>query len=330
MPHSDYYYSTAAFDSIAVTALGTARQMEYSGITPWPEMSAIAQELWLANGHVEQPKLDDPRVNAPGIEVRYRLASKLIENEVEMARQTGPEVGGQVLEVASGISPRGLLMTQADPALTYVELDLPIMTRLKRMIIAKLIHAGGAGAQAEKHHIVSGSALGRIAMEEAASHLNPDESVTITSEGLLHYLNHDEKFILASRIGALLRKFGGVWYTDMPHWQGISKQNRTMARTTTRQTGRSVPGNRFNDLDDISYFFSDPALGLEVKGAFSYVEPTLIDSLQSPHHPDIMVPRDEVVRVNRPWYKYAIGLKDQHWEPNPAYPPTLTLASPKE
>jgi hypothetical protein len=325
MSRPDYYHSTAAFDDIAVTALGTARQMEFSGITPWPEMSAIAQELWLTAGHAGQPALDNPQVNAPGIEVRYRLASRLIENEVDMARQADPNVGGQVLEVASGISPRGLLMTQTDPTLTYVELDLPIMTQLKRMIIDKLTESGTVGAASEKHHIVSGSALGRLAMEEASGYLNPDEPVTVTSEGLLHYLNHDEKFILASRIGTLLRRFGGIWYTDMPHWEGISKINRMMARTTTKQTGRNIPDNRFDNLEDIRYFFSDPALGLEVKGLFSYVEPTLVDSLTSPRHPDIMVPRDEVERANRPWFKYAIGLKGERWELNTAYPPTLLL-----
>lgn len=110
------------FDDIAVTAINNAMLMEYSGILLFKEISESSQTIWAAGNHYAQPNSIQPKVNAPGIEVRYRLGNLLTKG------------ASQVLDIAAGLTPRGLTMTTENQNCTYVELDLPIIIKMKKRI----------------------------------------------------------------------------------------------------------------------------------------------------------------------------------------------------
>ncbi|HEV7454938.1 MAG TPA: class I SAM-dependent methyltransferase [Candidatus Saccharimonadales bacterium] len=291
---------TTEYDKISVTAINNAKLMTRTGIPLYEEIAETAEELWAAGEHDVQPQLIQPNVNAPGIEVRYRLGNELTAD------------AAQVFDIAAGLTPRGLTMTTNNPDLTYVEFDLPVMTDLKTRVVETLEDRQLA-VKSDNLHLEAGNATDAASMVEAARHLDPDQPVTITSEGLLHYLSHDEKAAVAQGIGALLTRHGGVWYTDMPVQEGIAGRGSAMASTTTRQTGRSIADNRFANEAEAREFFAGQ--GLEVKQLHSYVEPGLVDSLTSPAI--VGVTREEVVAANRPWSMWAIGLPEPDDEPRP-------------
>lgn len=284
-------FGVPSHDKIAVTALNNVRTMTYTGIWPYREISIAAHELWAADGHTEQSELIEPRVFGPGMEARYRLGSMLAQGST------------QVLEVGSGLAPRGLVMTSDNPDITYVELDLPVMATLKRRVLRRLVSQGVIETLSPSLHIEPGNVLDVQTVLDAAEHFNPDRPVTMFSEGLVHYLPHTEKAVMAHSMGTLLRKYGGVWYTDLPIQQGIEERDTHMVHTTAQQTGRNVEANRFADVADARVFFADN--GLQMQGVHSFVQPSLLDSLTLPHA--LGVSREEVIAVNTPLALYAFS-----------------------
>jgi O-methyltransferase involved in polyketide biosynthesis len=265
--------------------------MRYSGIPLCEAIGDVAQELWAADQHTHQPLLIEPRVNAPGIELRYRMGTHLT---------TG---AAQVLDIASGLTPRGLHLTPEDPDLTYVEFDLPLMIDLKTRVIAELTHRQLA-YQPANLHLEAGNALETTSLQRvAAYHFDAAQPTIVTTEGLLHYLTHPQKAQLARGIGSILLAHpDSVWYTDMPVQQGVAQQNSPLARTTSARTGRNVPANRFATPEEAMSFFDDS--GLTVVARHSYVTPWLVDALISPAV--VGLSRDELIRLNRPWSMYEI------------------------
>jgi O-methyltransferase involved in polyketide biosynthesis len=283
--------SLPSHDRIAVTAINNAKLMVHTGIPLYREIAETAQRLWEAGGHEVQPAEIQPAVNAPGIEVRYRLGNQLTQDSP------------QVLDVAAGLTPRGLTMTTENPDKVYVEMDLPVMAQLKTEVIADLERQGLA-SKPDNLHIEPGNALDTDSMLNAARHFDSAKPVTVTSEGLLHYLPHSEKAVMAENVRTVLERHGpgSTWYTDMPVQQGITGQDSAMARTTSQQTGRSIAANRFATPEEAKTFFA--AHGLEVKRLYPYSDPALINSLTSPAA--VGTTLEQVTAENRPWSMYAM------------------------
>ena len=69
---------------------------------------------------------------APMMEARYKsLCQAVLRSKVK-----------QVVEFASGLSLRGLAMTQSHPELTYLETDLPDLNREKMSLLRQVLQQG--------------------------------------------------------------------------------------------------------------------------------------------------------------------------------------------
>lgn len=108
---------------------------------------------------------------------------------------------GQVIEVAAGMSGRGLRFAHRyGDRLLYVEADLPAMAERKRRALARL------DALSERHRVEDVDALrdgGSRSLSELVRRLDHDRGLAIITEGLLGYLEF-------SAVGALWRRFAGV------------------------------------------------------------------------------------------------------------------------
>lgn len=102
----------------------------------------------------------------------------------------------QVLELAAGLSPRGAATT-ADPAIRYVELDLPAMIAEKRRLLARTPH--GRDVLARPNLVL---AAADVATADLAAHLAPGP-VCVIAEGLVMYLSAAEQRALWARIASL-------------------------------------------------------------------------------------------------------------------------------
>lgn len=122
---------------------------------------------------------------------------------------------GQVVEIAAGLSPRGLRFATAYAGrLTYVEADLPAMAQQKRHALAALETPLPAG-----HRVVDIDALvtdGPLSLEALFAELDPTVGTAVITEGLLNYLPAEAVTGLWARLASGLRRFpSGVYLSDL-------------------------------------------------------------------------------------------------------------------
>lgn len=127
----------------------------------------------------------------------------------------------QVIEIAAGLSGRGIRMMQRyGDRLTYVETDLPHMAALKRRLLTE------AGLISERHRVVEINALvdeGPHSLTEVARTLDPKLGTAIITEGLMNYLDQDSAKGVWRRIARNLHGFPqGLYLADVY----LTSQNR--------------------------------------------------------------------------------------------------------
>lgn len=208
----------------------------------------------------------------PLFEARYKLTSRLL----------GQSGITQVFEIASGLSPRGLEVT-VDPAIQYVEFDQPGVVRQKKLIVDVI--TAGEGRSRENLRLTTGNALETHEVLAAASQFDGAKPIAVVNEGLLRYLSHDEKAIVASNVHTVLEMFGGVWIT--PDVDLKVKQDENAAATHAQNnrirqlTGVNVEGNLFDSVDDAQVFFEASGFSVErhsfIEVADELVSPQLLD-----------------------------------------------------
>jgi O-methyltransferase involved in polyketide biosynthesis len=287
---------TTQYDGVIPTGWLTAYGRTFTDI-PYSQEMFGALEAIRANGDsAETLEIMKDTNLAPQFEARHLMLNKHIA-------ATGIK---QVLEVAAGLSTRGLELT-ADPDFTYVEVDLPGMVADKKKIVGDL-QAAGKVPERPNLFIEAGSATDEADLRAAAEHFKAAKPIVIANEGLLRYLSMEAKRQYADSVKTLLRKFGGAWVTsDISLPSIIYKEDDIMAerrKKISAITGINVANNLFKDEDDAKQFFDD--LGFSVEShSFSEV----LDELTSPAR--LSMPRDYVDAINASPVVFIMRLKHE-------------------
>jgi O-methyltransferase involved in polyketide biosynthesis len=194
---------------------------------------------------------------APFWEARYKVTNRILaENNMT-----------QVLEIAAGLSPRGLAMTR-NPDVVYVVTDLPEMLEVEETI-AEIIIAKSNGHRSNLH-FQAASALDMESLSKAATAFKFDRPLAIITEGLFPYFNRREQGVLAGNIHEVLGKYGGLWIVSDVHnrgyWQEISQLDdkfRKRLSAISSSTGSNIENNVFADKDDMEQFFGKAGFRVE-------------------------------------------------------------------
>lgn len=242
----------ADFNSIIPTAFLTAYPRTFTDIPYSTDIFDALTGIKLAEG----VNFGDDILSkdlAPGLEARYKMIDKILD-----------ELGvSQILELASGLSPRGIMMTQKDPTLRYVELDLPDMARLKHKVLKRCeINLP------DNFHISGGSILDENSIENAISYFNPRQPIAIISEGILGYLSFEEKSALAQHIHNTIKRFGGYWVSnDAPASNGPNCVQRIAKETSKPKlvSTRNFSKDLFDDLSHFKRFFEEHGFVVHVR-----------------------------------------------------------------
>jgi O-methyltransferase involved in polyketide biosynthesis len=151
-----------------------------------------------------------------------------------------------------------------NPAVTFVESDLPAMVQKKQQLVQQLI------GNRSNLHLLPINATSRPNPLLQISHFNSTVPVTILCEGLLMYLTFPEKQQICVNVREMLQTHGGVWITpDFTTKMGagqmrqqdlaLSKVNQKIASST----GRSFTECEFEDLDHAREFISKQGFRIE-------------------------------------------------------------------
>jgi O-methyltransferase involved in polyketide biosynthesis len=140
------------------------------------------------------------------MEARYKGGEAALTKELTKSPQA------QVVELAAGFSLHGLTLAQKFPTCHYYDTDysLDFVSTKQKIITKELLKQP-----------LSNLHFGRInALEfdqtQTELHLDKDRPLIIYCEGLMSYLDDNEKHILAKNIKSLLQTYGGAWITPDP------------------------------------------------------------------------------------------------------------------
>ncbi|HXG27494.1 MAG TPA: class I SAM-dependent methyltransferase [Nevskiales bacterium] len=139
---------------------------------------------------------------------RHTAIDALLARAIDDGRVT------QVIEIAAGLSGRGVRMTQKyGERLTYLETDLPQMAALKRKLLAD------AGLLGPRHQVLTLDALadgGPDSLAQVAGRLDPKQGLAIITEGLMNYLDPVAAQGVWARIARTLAGFPqGLYLADV-------------------------------------------------------------------------------------------------------------------
>lgn len=152
-------------------------------------------------------------IGGPTLEDTLLARHRLIDERLDSAIAAGRI--GQVVEIAAGLSPRGLRVSErhGDAGVTYLEGDLPAMAARKRALLAR---AGGAAT----HRVVELDALAETGPRSLTAicreHLDPARGTAIVVEGLYSYFDRDAVSAMWQRAAAALAAFPhGLFLCDL-------------------------------------------------------------------------------------------------------------------
>lgn len=135
----------------------------------------------------------------------------LIDQQVRHAIQ---QYGvNQILEIACGLSPRGVRLRRENPALHYVEADLPGMAARKHRLLS------ASNTLSDKHQVVPLNIFAEHGIEAlenvVARCFDRRQPLLVITEGLVNYFSLDSMTPFWARLQTLLASFpAGIYLTD--------------------------------------------------------------------------------------------------------------------
>lgn len=177
--------------NLAVTALYTAQTWEWAGfdaadLLTGPRTRAAFRWTNVLHNLARRFRPDAP-VLSSSLAQRHQCIDALVE-------QAGNPV---VLEIAAGLSPRGVSMS-ADPALSYIEVDLPVVADFKRKRLGQ--SEAGAAALRRDNYTLLGGDVRTLDLHELVG----ERAVTVVIEGLFMYFEPEEQRVLWARLHDLV------------------------------------------------------------------------------------------------------------------------------
>ncbi len=196
---------------------------------------------------------------APVFEARYKGTDQAIHDYLQKTNIH------QIVELASGLSPQGMIYTERYPNLTYIETDLQDMIGVKKTLVSKILPASNSRLYFEVANSLESEELNRVMSKLDQS------PVLIFNIGFLSYLGAEEKEILCKNIHSVLSRFGGVWITPDPamHNERRKEMNKDvpaqkrLENKIVQTTGQNYDTNSFANEAETDTFFK--AQGFEIE-----------------------------------------------------------------
>lgn len=250
--------NTTRFDRISLTARLAAYMRQYSDIPYARDIAELlhARESFGQLLSEHQMTSEDLIWYAPIFEVRYKSITDTV-------RASGLK---QVLELASGLSFRGLGLTQ-DPDVRYIETDLEGLTAEKSQLISILRDRYQLPDFGNLHFVAANATLPGD-LQVAAQGFDPGRPIAVVNEGFFPYLSASEMTSVVINIRDLLTEYGGVWITPdfaiKEDVQNVSEQQKQFRRIVAAATDQTMYNNAFDDESQVRTFLQDHGLYVEV------------------------------------------------------------------
>ena len=195
--------------AISPTALYTGTVWRRHGLSHPAFTSLTGTAMWMG---LLVPRRAAELLGGPHLDDMLLARHHAIDTLLEQAIDTG-EVS-QVVELAAGLSPRGWrFASRYGSDLTYVETDLPGMTRRKQDVLER---AALLGPGHRVRVLDAFAPSGPNSLAALADELDPDRGTAVITEGLINYFPMPDVITLWDAIATTLHRFPrGVYLSDL-------------------------------------------------------------------------------------------------------------------
>lgn len=195
--------------AISPTALYTGTVWRRHGLSHPAFATFAGTALWTG---LVGPRRAASLLGAPDLDALLLARHHAIDTLLARAIDAGEIT--QVVEIAAGLSPRGWRFTSRYGSdLTYVETDLPGMTRRKEELLtrAELMSPGHRVRVLDAFEPTGPHSLGALADE-----LDPGRGTAVITEGLINYFPLSDVLSLWRSLGSVLHRFPrGLYLSDL-------------------------------------------------------------------------------------------------------------------
>jgi O-methyltransferase involved in polyketide biosynthesis len=202
-----------------------------------------------------EPETEQPELTEEEKRYYYRQLIHFENRYVTVDRLLQKVSAPNYVEISSGFSFRGLNLC-LEQHVNFADTDLPGITETKAGLTQTLI-ADHELTLKGKLEVVSLNVLDEKAFYNLISRFPPGP-VIILNEGLLVYLNMDEKCRLRDIIGRILKKRGGYWITGDIYIKTAEGSPRHLNEQSEKfHRDHQIYENRFESYAEAEKFFAD-------------------------------------------------------------------------
>lgn len=204
-----------------------------------------------------------------------------------------------ILELSSGYSLRGLDMC-AKEAVHYIDTDLPEVIAVKQQMMQQLKLGGGLKGRLE---LLPLNALDTQTFISIADQF-AEGPVTIVNEGLLMYLNMEEKKQLCKIIHDLLKKRGGYWITADIYAKLAPEIRDAMPKSSSEAAFHEqhrIEENKFDSYEAAEAFFNEQGFELVKKASVNVRTLSVIPHLLKVLPPEARDGKSEPPKIQETW-----------------------------
>ena len=211
--------------------------------TSLPFARQAAQLVWGTSAVEEAERETVATPGAVGRRFHFEQRARSIDAAIESLGST------RILEVAAGLSFRGLDLAARRADVIYLDTDLPPMAATKADLVRRLHPEPLPGTLL----VNPLNALDPEAFR-ASVDLLPSGTIAVVQEGLLMYLDDAEKAALAGNVRAALLARGGAWVTADVYVRSALQPQRD-ERTARFLQEHRVEEKKFADFAAATAFF---------------------------------------------------------------------------
>jgi O-methyltransferase involved in polyketide biosynthesis len=174
------------------------------------------------------------------------------------------------MELSSGYSFRSLDYTR-QKGVHYIDTDLPEVIAVKKEFLAKLVKEDSFGDG--KLELLPLNAQDENAFRKIVGHF-PQGEITIVNEGLMGYLNQQEKEQLCSIIHGILKERGGYWITADIHLKNFESKPGLQYSDEVRKFNeqQQTNENNFDSFREAELFFNRMGFVIDKVAKLKYSE----------------------------------------------------------
>ncbi|MBO9573282.1 MAG: class I SAM-dependent methyltransferase [Chitinophagaceae bacterium] len=209
-----------------------------------------------------------------------------------------------ILELSSGYSFRGLDMCKKE-AVKYIDTDLPEVIATKKQMIAEFDKNTSMAGELILQPL---NALDEIAFNKVVEQFG-EGPVTIVNEGLLMYLNTEEKKQLCRIIHSVLKARGGYWITADIYPKRSEQMRNAIPQSKSEiafHEQHRIEENKFDSFAAAEVFFKEQGFEMVREAEIDYKQLSSVAELVKVLPPEVRDSKQPPPKVQATWMLKAI------------------------